>query len=89
MTMSWLWVVLGGVALLLVITSAVIVVRRRRVARASLEHDLVMRNARRAMAEMEGQRRRSGKGTIRGQGGGGNAGTMYDAAYGSDTSAGA
>jgi hypothetical protein len=89
MTMSWLWIALGGVALLLVVTSAVVVVRHRRVARASLTRDPVMRNARRAMAEMQDQRRRSGKGTIRGKGGGGNAGTMYDAAYGSDTSAGA
>ncbi|MET7835716.1 hypothetical protein GA0070622_4220 [Micromonospora sediminicola] len=85
MTATWLWIVLCGVPLLLVVA---FVVRRRRAARAAAG-DAVLRDARRAMAEMDRRRGRSRKGTIRGQGGGGNAGTMYDAAYGSDTSAGA
>ncbi|TQJ24315.1 hypothetical protein FBZ33_4640 [Micromonospora sp. A202] len=89
MTMFWLWTAAGGVALLLAVKSTVFVVRRRRVARASLTRDPVMRNAQRAMAEMQDQRRRSKKGTIRGKGGGGDAKTMHDAAYGSDTSTGA
>lgn len=89
MTMPWLWIVLAGVALLFVVTSAVVVVRHRQVACGSLARDPALRNARRAMTEMQDQRRRSSKGTIRGKGGGGNTGTMYDAAYGSDASAGA
>lgn len=88
MTLFWLWTAVGGVALLLVVTSAVVVVRRR-VARASLTRDPVMQNAQRAMAEMQDHRRRSNKGTIRGEGGGGDAKTMSDAAFGSDTSTGA
>ncbi|MEU1591073.1 hypothetical protein [Micromonospora sp. NPDC005710] len=89
MTMFWLWTAVGGLALLLVVTLAVVVVRRRRVADTSLTHDAVLRNAQRAMVEMQNHRRRSDKGTIRGKGGGGDPKTMYDTAYGSDTSAGA
>ncbi|MFI7213287.1 hypothetical protein ACIBP4_17735 [Micromonospora maritima] len=88
MTSSWLWVVLCGVPLLVVLVSVVVVVRRRRAARASAG-DPVLRDARRAMAELERGRRRAGRGSIRGQGGGGSAQMARDAAYGSDTSAGA
>ncbi|WP_146179872.1 hypothetical protein [Micromonospora sp. RP3T] len=87
--MTWLWIACGT-SLPLAATSAVVLLRRRRrMADAEPGRDAVARRARRAMAEMDNRRRRSGRGTIRGAGGGGDRTTMYDAAYGSDTSAGA
>ena len=65
----------------------VVVTFRRKRSKSSVRDKAA--DTRRAIREMAAEQRRRGRGPIRGKGGGGVDKTAYDAAYGSDTSAGA
>jgi type II secretory pathway pseudopilin PulG len=76
------WGVLVAVVLVMVVGVAVLA-RRRRASRA-LDREEQLRLAKRAAQQIAKERRRTGRGNLRGKGGGGSEGLSHDAAYGSE-----
>ncbi|MFF5293699.1 hypothetical protein [Paractinoplanes globisporus] len=79
------WLAISVAVLVVVVVGGGLVVVRRRRARATDDPETRKREAgRRAIEQMDKGRRRGRKGTIRGQGGGGDEKTQQDAGYGTD-----
>ncbi|GAA0577956.1 hypothetical protein GCM10010172_73470 [Paractinoplanes ferrugineus] len=79
------WIAVGGVTLVLAVLGLVAPFRKRWRQRAAEPGSTAMLEARRAIRQSACERRRRGRGTIRGQGSGGADRRASDAGFSSDT----